>query len=265
MRKSAAIVLVLITLLLLLAGFVAPHPYATQFRETTNAAASRDFLLGTDGLGRDRFSRMLCGARISLLCAPAAALVSSLLALVIALAAGCLGRRAERLAGVAADLCLSLPWLFALLAVRAVLPLNAAPWAGVLATFGLLGLLGWAGPARVILAAVKRLLGSDFVLFARANGASGWRVATVHVLPNLLPLVCAQFLVTVPAFLLAEANLGLLGLGIPEPIPSLGGLLRELENLPGAAAHPWVFVPALLLFVVVSSFHLLVPADKYSV
>ena len=265
MRKSAALLLVSITLLLLLAAYVAPHSYATQFRATPNAAASRQFLLGTDALGRDRFSRMLYGGRISLLFAPAAALISSVLALFIALVAGCLGRRAERLAGVAADVCLSLPWLFALLAVRAVLPLNAAPWAGVLATFGVLGLLGWAGPARVILAAVKRHLGSDFILFARAGGCSGWRVAVIHILPNLLPLAGAQFLVTVPAFLLAEANLGLLGLGIPEPIPSLGGLLRELENLPGAAAHPWMFVPALLLFTVVGSFHLVVSADKYSV
>ena len=265
MRKSAALLLISITLGLLLAAYVAPHSYATQFRDTPNARPSRQFPLGTDALGRDRFSRMLYGGRISLLFAPAAALVSSALALLLALAAGCLGRRAERLAGVAADVCLSLPWLFVLLAVRAVLPLNAAPWATVLATFGLLGLLGWAGPARVILAAVKRQLGSDFVLFARANGCSGWRVATVHVLPNLLPLAGAQFLVTVPAFLLAEANLGLLGLGIPEPIPSLGGLLRELENLPGATAHPWMFVPALLLFAVVSSFHLLVSTDKYSV
>jgi ABC-type dipeptide/oligopeptide/nickel transport system permease subunit len=143
--------------------------------------------------------------------------------------------------------------------------LNAAPPVGVLLTFGLLGLLGWAGPARVILAAVKRHLGSDFILFARASGCSGWRVATAHVLPNLWPLACAQFLVTVPAFLLAEANLGLLGLGIPEPIPSLGGLLRELENLSSAVAHPCMFVPALLLFTVVGCFHLLISADKYSI
>lgn len=265
MRKPAALLLVSITLLLLFAAYVAPHSYSTQFRETPNASASSHFPLGTDALGRDRFSRMLYGGRISFLFAPAAALVSSVMALLIALLAGCLGRCAERVAGVAADVCLSLPWLFALLAVRAVLPLNAAPWAGVLATFGLLGVLGWAGPARVILAAVKRQLGSDFVLFARASGCSPFRVALVHVLPNLLPLAGAQFLVTVPAFLLAEANLGLLGLGIPEPIPSLGGLLRELENLPGAVAHPWMFVPALLLFTVVSSFHLLVSADKYSV
>ena len=265
MRWSAALLLISLTILLLLAPYFAPHSYARQFREAPNASASRQFPLGTDALGRDRFSRMLYGGRISLVCAPAAALLSSLLALVLALVAGCLGKRAERLAGVAVDVCLSLPWLFALLAVRAALPLNAAPWAGVLATFGLLGLLGWAGPARVILAAVKRHLGSDFILFASASGCSPFRLALVHVLPNLLPLAGAQFLVTVPAFLLAEANLGLLGLGIPEPIPSLGGLLRELENLPGAVAHPWMFVPALLLFTVVGSFHLLVSADKYSV
>jgi ABC-type dipeptide/oligopeptide/nickel transport system permease subunit len=265
MRVAGALLLISIMLLLILAPYVAPHSYATQFREAPDARASRQFPLGTDALGRDRFSRMLYGGRISLVCAPAAALVSSVLALFLALGAGCLGKRAERLAGVAADVCLSLPWLFALLAVRAALPLNAAPWATVAATFGLLGLLGWAGPARVILAAVKRHLGSDFVMFARAGGCSGRRVALVHILPNLLPLAGAQFLVTVPAFLLAEANLGLLGLGIPEPIPSLGGLLRELENLPGAAAHPWMFVPALLLFTVVGSFHLVVSADKYTV
>ena len=127
MRKAAAILLVSIALLLLLAAYVSPHSYATQFRQAPNARASRQFPLGTDALGRDRFSRMLYGGRISLVLAPAAALLSSVLALFLALAAGCLGRRAERLAGVAADVCLSLPWLFALLAVRAALPLNAAP------------------------------------------------------------------------------------------------------------------------------------------
>lgn len=265
MRRSAAILLISITLVLLLANFVAPYSYSTQFREAPNAPASRHFLLGTDALGRDRFSRMLYGGRISLLFAPAAALLSGVLALLVGLVAGGLGRRAERMVTTAADLCLSLPWLFALLAVRALLPLNAPAAASVFATFGLLGLLGWAGPGRMILAAVKRHHRSDFVLFARASGCPGWRVAVVHLVPNLLPLAFAQFLVTVPAFLLAEANLGLLGLGIPEPFPSWGGMLRELENLPGAVAHPWMFGPAVLLLIVISCFHLLVSADKYHV
>jgi peptide/nickel transport system permease protein len=265
MRSTAAILLLSIAAVLLLAGAIAPHPYAAQFREAPNASVSRHFLLGTDGLGRDRFSRLLYGGRMSLLFAPAAALLSTGLALAIGLAAGFLGRKAERLVAAGADLCLSLPWLFVLLAARALLPLNASPIESVLVTFGLLGTLGWAGPCRIVMAAVKRHLRSDFVLSARAAGCPEWRVAVVHLVPNLAPLGLAQFLVTAPAFLLAEANLGLLGLGVPEPMPSWGGMLRELENLPGAVVHPWIFAPAILLFVVVSCCHLLVSADKQTV
>jgi peptide/nickel transport system permease protein len=198
-------------------------------------------------------------------CAPAAALLSGVFALALGLAGGLGGRRVERVLTLAADLCLSLPWLFALLAARAALPLNAPPWITVAVTFTLLGALGWAGPCRMALAAVKRHSTSDFVVLAYAAGCPRWRVAAVHILPNLMPLAAAHFLTTVPAFLLAEANLGLLGLGIPEPLPSLGGMLRELENVSGLAAHPLAMAPPTLLVVIVSCFHLLVSADEYHV
>ena len=265
MRRTAAVLLGLIVVALLFAGKIAPHSYAEQFREMPNAAPSARFLLGSDGLGRDRFARMLYGGRTSLLFAPAAAVLSTLLALAIGLAAGSLGVRAERMAASLADLCLSLPWLFALLAARALLPLNASPSQSVAITFGLLGLLGWAGPCRIVMAAVKRHMHSEFASFAIAMGCPRWRVALVHVLPHLTSLAVAQFLITAPAFLLAEANLGLLGLGIPEPAPSWGGMLRELENLPSAVAHPWILAPAILLFLVTGCCHLLVSADKASV
>jgi peptide/nickel transport system permease protein len=265
MRRAAAVTLILVAALLLLAGLVSPHSYREQFRESPNASASRRFPLGTDALGRDRLSRMLYGGRVSLICAPAAALLSGLLALGIGLVGGFGGRRLERLVTATADLCLSLPWLFALLAARAALPLNASPMATVLVTFGMLGMLGWAGPCRVILAAVKRHLRSDFTLLAEASGCSRWRIAAVQVAPNLLPLALAQFLVTAPAFLLAEANLGLLGLGVPEPLPSLGAMLRDLESLPAVALQPPLLAPAVLLFVLVSCFQLLFSADEYPV
>ncbi len=264
-RRLAAGVLIALGLILLLAPAIAPHSYSAQFREAPNAPPSRAFPLGTDALGRDRWSRTLYGGRISLLCAPAAALFSALLALAIGLLAGMCQGPIERLAAAAADLCLSLPWLFALLAARAVLPLDAPPAATIAITFGMLGLLGWAGPARMILAAARRNLGSDFALLARASGCRPWRIAAIHLVPNLLPLAFAQFLVTVPSFLLAEANLDLLGLGIPEPVPSWGGQLRELENLSCIPSHPWILAPALLLFTVVTCFHLLVSADEYRV
>jgi len=265
MRRAAVLLLIAIALVLLLANVLAPYPYATQFRDAPNAPASRHFLLGADSLGRDRFSRLLFGGRMSLLLAPAAALLSTTLALLFGLAAGLLGRRIERLVAAAADLCLSLPWIFVLLAARSLLPLNASATESVLVTFGLLGTLGWAGPCRIVMASVKRHQRSDFVLAARAAGCREWRIAAVQLLPNLMPLAMAQFLVTTPAFLLAEANLGLLGLGIPEPAPSWGGMLRELENLPAAIAHPWIFAPAVLLVVVTGCCHLLVSADKQTV
>jgi peptide/nickel transport system permease protein len=137
-----------------------------------------------------------------------------------------------------------------------MLPLNAAPAASIVATFALLGLLGWAGPSRIILAAVKRHLASDFVLLARSAGCPPWRIALVQVLPNLRPVAAAQFWVTAPAFLLSEANLGLLGLGVAEPVPSWGNQLREMENLSQVAHNPWMAAPLVALIIVVSCFQL---------
>jgi peptide/nickel transport system permease protein len=265
MRRSAAVVLLLLATILLLAGVLSPHSYDEQFRDFPEAHASRQFPLGTDALGRDRLSRLLYGGRLSLVCAPAAALLSTSLALLLALAGGFGPPRLERAVTVAADLCLSLPWLFALLAARAALPLNAPPVLTVITTFALLGALGWAGPCRIFVAAVRRHRYSDFALLAHAAGIRPRRLAAVQILPNLLPVALAQFLVTAPAFLLAEANLGLLGLGVPEPLPSIGGLLRELENVSGIPGHPLVLAPAAVLVVIVSCFHLLVSAGEYHV
>lgn len=265
MRRAAAVLLLAMTAAMLLAPWVAPYSYEEQSREEIGASWSRRHPLGTDALGRDRLSRLLYAGRLSLVCAPAAALLAGLLAIGLGLAGGLGGRRAERAIAAAADLSLSLPWIFALIAARAALPLNAAPALTAAVTFALLGTLGWAGPCRLVLAAVKRHRSAEFVLLARANGCSPARIALVQIVPNLLPLAAAQFLVTVPAFLLAEANLGLLGLGTPEPLPSLGGMLRELEDVSAIPSHLLVLAPAAALVLVVGCFHLLVPADEYSV
>jgi peptide/nickel transport system permease protein len=235
------------------ADLLSPAPYEKQFRESPNAAPSRQFPLGTDGLGRDRLSRLLHGSRISLLMAPAAAALTTLIAAVLGASAGYLGGWWERRVLNLTDLFLSLPWFFLLLTVRAALPLNAAPLVSVMITFILLGLLGWAAPARVIRAGVRSRRDADFVLQARACGVRGPRLLFVHMLPNLKPVLYAQFWISVPVFILAEANLGLLGLGVAEPLPSWGGLLRELENYPAILENPWMLAPLVLLILVVGS------------
>jgi peptide/nickel transport system permease protein len=247
--------LVAVTLACVFANFVAPS-YAHQFRDEPDAAPSRQHLLGTDDLGRDRFSRVLYGTRVSLLLAPAAALLSSLLAVLIGGTAGFLGGWVERTIMSATDLFLSLPWLFLLITVRALLPLNVSPITSVAITFALLGCLGWAAAARVMCADARVLAQSDFILLARASGSSGPRLLWRQVVPNLRPIVFAQFWISIPVFILTEANLGVLGLGVAEPLPSWGSLLRELQSYSAITSQPWQFVPMILFVVIVSCFHL---------
>jgi len=246
----------------LLANFIAPASYAHQFRELPDAAPSSRHWLGTDDLGRDRFARVLYGMRVSLLLAPAAALLTTLLAAFIGGVAGITGGWLERCVMAGTDLFLSLPWLFLLITVRALLPLNVSPMVSVAITFALLGCLGWAGAARVICADAHALSQSDFILLARASGSSGFRLLWRHLVPNLKPILYAQFWISVPVFILTEANLGILGLGVAEPLPSWGSLLRELGSFSTIPGQPWQFVPLILFIAVVSSFHLVLTKEE---
>ena len=240
----------------LLAGSFARNGYDEQFRESIDAPPSRQFPLGTDDLGRDRFARLLYGTRVSLLLAPAAALISTLLAGCIGGLAGFLSRRWERFLMTATDLFLSLPWLFLLLGIRALLPLNVSPLMSVSITFLLLGCLGWAQSARLVRAATRSFAESGFLLQAQVNGVRPVRLFWRHLLPNLRPVLFAQFWIAVPMFIIGEANLGLLGLGVSEPLPSWGSLLRDLENYQAVLANPWMLAPVALLITVVSCFQL---------
>ncbi|MBI3470190.1 MAG: ABC transporter permease [Candidatus Solibacter usitatus] len=255
LRYLAAAFLLMVFLASVGADFLSPAPYERQFRDHPNEPPSRRFPLGTDELGRDRLSRLLHGSRVSLLLAPAAALLAVFLAALVGLSAGFLGGWFERAAMACTDLFVSLPWLFLLLTVRALLPLNVAPWTSVSITFLLLGLLGWASAARVIRAGAAAVRGSDFALQARAAGCRTARLMMVHLLPNLRPAIAAQFWISIPVFIWSEANLGMLGLGVTEPLPSWGNLLLELANYRAVFAAPWLLAPAVLLVLVSSGFH----------
>jgi len=261
-RIAAAAVLVLACLVTVFAQFLAPAGYEHQFRDQPEAKPSLQHPLGTDQLGRDSLARLLYGLRVSLLLAPLAAALSTLLAGLVGGLAGCFGGWTERVCTLLIDLFLAVPWLFLLITVRAALPLNISPAQSVVITFLLLGMLGWAASARVVCAGARALLCSDYILLARANGSSETRIVLRHVLPNLKPVLLAQFLISIPVFVVAEANLGALGLGVSEPFPSWGGMLRGLENYSALLANPWKAAPLALLLVVTSCFQMILPQEE---
>ena len=238
----------------LFAGSFTHYSYAHQFRELSNTAPSSAHWLGTDGLGRDLFTRMVYGTRVSLLLAPAAALLATIIAALLGGIAGLRGGWLEKIILASTDLSMSLPLLFVLIALRALLPLDVSPILSVVATFVVLGLLGWPASLRVVWAAAKNLRDSDHILLAQALGYRRSQVLFRQVIPCLRPVFLAQFWISIPLFILTEATLSMLGLGVMEPLPSWGNLLRGSEDFSAMAANPWRLVPLVVLVLTVICF-----------
>jgi peptide/nickel transport system permease protein len=261
-RRLALLFLGLVLAAALLAPAIAPYDYSRQFRETPNAPPGHGFLMGTDDLGRDRFSRLLYATRVSIVLAPAAAAVSVFVALLLAT----LSVRRDRWTGHALSglttLCLSLPWIFLFIILRSVLPLNTSPLTSILLTFALMGVAGWPWPGRVLIASVGEMTRSSWLLQARASGLSPARIAVVHAWPHIRAIASAQFRVLVPAYILSEASLGLLGLGVAEPLPSWGNLLAELQHPARVGENPWIAAPLILLMLVMISLEALQPVKE---
>jgi len=264
-RFIAIAVLLVTAFVVLFANYLAPAGYEQQFRDLPQAGPSLHHPLGTDDLGRDRWARLLFGMRVSLTLAPLAAFFTTILAGLVGGIAGYCGGWIERCCKLLIDFFLSVPWLFLLITVRAVLPLNISPQASVTVTFILLGLLGWAASARIICSGAKDLMKSEFVWMARAAGFSGFKLIRLHLLPNLRGALFAQFWISIPVFIIAEANLGALGLGVAEPLPSLGSLLRELQDAITLRPEPWRLLPLAVLIVVISSFQVLLNKQEVRV
>jgi peptide/nickel transport system permease protein len=258
MNRAARFALALLCLLYaaaLCAGLLAPYAPDRQFRGEAWTPPNSRFLLGTDGLGRDQFSRLLHGARTSLVAGTAAAafavLLGGLLGAVAALSEGWLDALLMR----AADLFLAIPWTYALLAVRAVLPLDLSPAWTFAAMMLVLGLVGWARPARLTRGIVLSARSSEYVHAARAFGASRAYILLRHLLPEARSALTVHFVLAAPQFLTAEATLSFLGLGFPESHPSWGNLLAALTRLHVLVEYWWMFAPALIFVALMACYH----------
>lgn len=225
-----------------LAGFIPSHLHLVGVREP-----GRLFLMGTDAYGRDQFSRFLYGGQISLLAGLIAAAISVSLGITIGALAGFYGGWLDEILMRGGELLLALPWLYLLFAVRAVLPLHIAGWQVFLLLVSVMGLIGWARPARLIRGVVLSAKERNFVLAARGFGASDGYLLIRHVLPQTSGVVLTQLALLIPQYVLAEVTLSFLGLGVSEPMPSWGSLLASLQQYYVLASYWWMFLPAVLL------------------
>jgi peptide/nickel transport system permease protein len=218
---------------------------------------ARIFLLGTDGYGRDLFSRLLRGGQISLLAGLLATALSVGEGLVLGSAAGLNGRWADESIMRLADIFLALPWLYLLLAVRAFLPLNIGAVEAFFLVVVVIGVTGWARPARLVRGVVLSAKERNYVLAARGFGASNFYLFRRHILPHTTGIVLTQATILVPQYSLSEITLSFLGLGVGEPVPSWGNMLASLQQYHVLASYWWMFLPAVPVILVFWAYYTL--------
>ncbi len=220
-------------------------------------APGKIFLIGSDGYGRDQFSRFLYGGRISLAAGLFATAVSLSLGMLLGGVAGFYGRWLDELIMRMAEVFLALPSLYLLFAVRAFMPLHIAPNKVFLLLMIVIGAVGWARPARLIRGVVLSAKERDYVLAARGFGASDLYLLRRHIMPQAFSVALTQSAMLIPAYILAEVILSFFGLGVSEPAPSWGNLLANLRQYYVLESYWWMLLPAIALIPVFLAYYIL--------
>jgi peptide/nickel transport system permease protein len=218
-------------------------------------APAEIFLLGTDGFGRDQFSRLLYGGQVSLFAGFVAAALSVIAGLFLGAIAGMYGGRVDDVAMRFAEIFITVPWFYLLIAVRAFLPLQISPVTAFLLVVSVIGLVGWGRPARLVRGVILSARERNFVLAARGFGASNAYLLRRHLMPLTFRVLLTQITVLIPQFILAEVILSFLGLGIGEPFPSWGNMLAHAQQYHVLVSYWWMLLPGLAPIPVFLAYH----------
>ena len=257
-HKMAVVGLVVMVVLVLSAAFaplITDHdPYKSSFR-TRYLPPSLEFPMGTDDLGRDIFTRILYGGRVSLSVGLLAITIAITIGTTVGALAGFYGGRTDNILMRLVDVMLSMPRLFMLIVITMLLRSVNSPalqfLGGVPIIIVVIGILAWMGVARLVRASFLSLKEKEFVEAARAAGASNTRIIMRHILPNsMTPIIVAATLGLAGA-IISESGLSFLGLGVQVPTPTWGNMLTNAQDemLKG---HTWMAIfPGLMIFLTV--------------
>jgi peptide/nickel transport system permease protein len=215
------------------------------------------FLMGTDRLGRDMYSRIFYGARISLTIGMVGISISFILGIVIGGLAGYYGGIVDNVVQRFIEILRSFPELPLWMALSAVRPVT---WSPMLVFFGItiiLALLDWTGLARAVRSKLLALREEDYCTAAQLMGSKPKRIITKHLLPGFMSHLIASASLSIPGMILGETALSFLGLGLRPPITSWGVLLNEAQNINVVALYPWLMLPVVPVIIVILGFNFL--------
>ena len=243
-------ILLLLIFVAIFADVLAPYPYKEMHLIDRLQGPSAQYLLGTDQAGRDLLSRLIIGARISVLVGLAATVLNVVIAVLIGGTSGFLGGKLDLAVQRFVDAWMAFPGLLLLLTIMSIVG------KGLPQIIVVLGVAGGIGGSRVIRSAVIAIKENDYFLAARAVGTPTSQILNHHVLPNIMAPVIIIFSINIGGVIMSLASLGFLGYGLPPSIPDWGGMLSR-EGRKYMEQAPWLALwPGLFLTIVVYSFNM---------
>jgi peptide/nickel transport system permease protein len=222
----------------------------------TEDPADRIFLLGTDRMGRDQWSRLMFGTRVSMTISMLAVALSVILGVLLGGISGYVGGWPDMVIQRLIELLQSLPTIPIWLALTAALPQDWRPEQVFFAITVILSLIGWTTLAREVRGRFLSLREEDFVLAAELAGCSRMRIITHHMVPTFMSHIVATSTLAIPVMIINETSLSFLGLGMRPPAISWGVLLQEAQNIQTVAQAPWLLTPGLVVIIAVLAFNL---------
>ena len=223
----------------------------------TTKPKDKFYIFGADRLGRDMFSRMIYGTRISMSIGLVGVAISLVLGIFLGGLSGYYGGRIDAIIQRLIEFVLSLPTIPIWLALAASLPPDWPIYRQYFVITLIVSLVGWTELGRVVRGRFLAMKNDDFVIAARLDGASEMRVIFRHMLPSLTNHIIASMTLAIPLMILAETGLSFLGLGLQPPAISWGVLLKEAQNIVSISQAPWLFIPGAFVVIAVLSFNFL--------